>query len=38
MNILTDTMGNILVVKVHRANLYDTNSSIFPAVKFKHSE
>ena len=26
-------MGNILSVKVHRANLHDTKAGIFPAVK-----
>ena len=30
---MTDTMGNILAVKVHRANLHDTKAGIFPAVK-----
>ena len=35
-HILTDTLGNILAVKVHRANLHDTKSGIFPAVKAWH--
>ena len=26
-------MGNLLAVKVHRANLHDTKAGIFPAVK-----
>ena len=26
-------MGNLLAVKVHRANLHDTKSGIFPAIK-----
>ena len=26
-------MGNILAVKVHRANLHDTKAGIFPAIK-----
>ena len=30
---MTDTMGNLLAVKVHRANLHDTKSGIFPAIK-----
>ena len=29
---MTDVLGNLLAVKVHRANLHDTNSGIFPAV------
>ena len=33
---MTDTLGNILAVKVHRANLHDTKSGIFPAVKAWH--
>jgi len=32
-HIVTGTMGNILAVKVHRANLHDTKAGIFPAVK-----
>ena len=32
-HILTDTMGNLLAVKVHRANLHDTKAGIFPAIK-----
>ena len=32
-HIVTDTMGNLLAVKVHRANLHDTKAGIFPAVK-----
>ena len=31
-HIVTDTLGNILAVKVHRANLHDTRAGIFPAV------
>ena len=30
---MTDTLGNILAVKVHRANLHDTKAGIFSAVK-----
>ena len=30
---MTDTMGNLLAVKVHRANIHDTKAGIFPAVK-----
>jgi len=30
---MTDTLGNLLAVKVHRANLHDTKAGIFPAVK-----
>ena len=30
---MTDTLGNILAVKVHRANLHDTKAGIFPAIK-----
>ena len=26
-------MGNLLAVKVHRANLHDTKAGIFPAIK-----
>ena len=33
ISVMTDTMGNILAVKVHRANLHDTKAGIFPAVK-----
>ena len=32
-HILTDTLGNLLAVKVHRANLHDTKAGIFPAIK-----
>jgi len=30
---MTDTLGNLLAVKVHRANLHDTKAGIFPAIK-----
>ena len=30
---MTDTLGNLLAVKVHRANIHDTKAGIFPAVK-----
>ena len=29
----TDTLGCLLAVKVHRANLHDTKAGIFPAIK-----
>lgn len=29
---MTDVLGNLLAVKVHRANLHDTKSGIFPAI------
>ena len=32
-HILTDTLGNLLAVKVHRANLHDTKAGIFPAIQ-----
>lgn len=32
-HILTNTMGNLLAVKVHRVNLHDTKAGIFPAIK-----
>ena len=31
--IIIDSLGCLLAVKVHRANLHDTKASIFPAVK-----
>ncbi len=30
---MTDTLGCLLAVKVHRANLHDTKAGIFPAVQ-----
>ena len=36
-HIITDSMGNILAVKVHRANLHDTKAGIFPAVAAFHN-
>ena len=35
---MTDTMGNLLAVKVHRANLHDTKSAIFPAILYPTSD
>ena len=35
-HIMTDTLDNIFAVKVHRANLHDTKSGIFPAAKAWH--
>ena len=32
-HIVTDVLGNILVIKVHRANLHYTKAGIFPAIK-----
>ena len=30
---MTDTLGCLLAVKVHRANIHDTKAGIFPAVQ-----
>ena len=30
---MTDTLGCLLAVKVHRANLHDTKAGIFPAIQ-----
>lgn len=30
---MTDTLGCLLTVKVHRANIHDTKAGIFPAVQ-----
>lgn len=30
---MTDTLGCLLAVKVHRANLHDTKTGIFPAIQ-----
>lgn len=32
-HIITDTLGCLLTVKVHRANLHDTKAGIFPAIQ-----
>ena len=32
-HIITDTLGCLLAVKVHRANLHDTKAGIFPAIQ-----
>ena len=32
-HIVTDTMGNLLAIKVHAANIHDTKSGIDPAKK-----
>jgi len=32
-HLLTDSLGCLLAVKVHRANLHDTKAGIFPAIK-----
>ncbi len=35
-HIVTDTMGNLLGVKIHKANLHDTKAGIFLAVSAYH--
>ena len=34
-HIVTDTMGNLLAIKVHAANIHDTKAGIMPAIKAK---
>ena len=32
-HIVTDTLGCLIAIKVHRANLHDTKAGIFPAIQ-----